>query len=101
MGSQTQASDQEQPKTTMETPNGLEDWEVVTPSSGGDETDAEKKNASGMASQEKTTREHSSSSGNQEAWDGKIWSKYLSPNQLIYVIKNNNISTRFFVVKDM
>jgi len=43
-------------KQKMETPNGLEDWEVVTPSSGGDETDAgENKNGSGLAhSQEKT-----------------------------------------------
>ena len=54
---------------------------MVTPSSGGDETDAaEKKNAS-LAMEEKTTHEDPSSGGNQEAWDGKIWSKYLSPNQ--------------------
>merc|ERR1712055_1138561 len=78
--SQTQASTREQPKT-METPNGLEDWEVVRPSSGVEEMEISVEKTEATSVEEKTTHEQPSSSGKQEVWDGKIWSKYLSPNQ--------------------
>ena len=31
--------------------------------------------------EEKATHQEPTSEGNHEAWDGKTWSKYLSPNQ--------------------
>ena len=57
----------------------MEEWEVVTPSSRGEEMEnGEKKEA---LEEEKATHQEPTSEGNQEAWDGKTWSKYLSPNQ--------------------
>ena len=65
----------------FQTPNGLEDWEVVTPSSGVEEMESSEEKTEASSVEEKTTSEQPSTSGKQEAWDGKIWSKYLSPNQ--------------------
>ena len=53
---------------------------MVSPSSGGEEMDSDGEKKS-LSEEEKTTHEEPSSSANKQPWDGKIWSKYLSPNQ--------------------
>merc|ERR1711874_453055 len=80
---------------TMEAPNSLEEWEVVNASSGDEDleaiaTEAKKdlssinvaENLSSTKVEKSTTHEDPSSSTDRyKKWDGKLWSKYLSPCQ--------------------
>jgi len=79
----------------MEVPNSLEEWEVVNASSGDEDLEAiateAKKNLSSTNVAENlsstkveksaTHEDPSSSTDRYKKWDGKLWSKYLSPCQ--------------------
>jgi len=77
----------------MEAPNSLEEWEVVNASSGDEDLEAiateAKKDLSSTNVAENSTKveksttheDPSSSTDRYKKWDGKLWSKYLSPCQ--------------------
>jgi len=79
----------------MEAPNSLEEWEVVNASSSDEDleaianeanknlssTDVAEKLSSTKVEKSTTHEDPSGSTDRYKKWDGKLWSKYLSPCQ--------------------